>query len=932
MKTEFEEQLEETKKAVKSGTSAVHLCGDDYNRIDEFVTTLAKDYLDFTEYIEENIRGEIKKIPRAAIVEWNYGYGQIDFYTRKKIPSPYKDEKMSFPQFLERYKDPNLAESHVILIRNARHVLDGEMNRENLAQLQQTIVHLKKNKKGKAVLIYCDEKRFIPDELTSLVYFLDVKPPSLDELIRTAEEFIKRKEENEKKFAKDHPDSVRNQFSSIDPKLARELSSMCVGMSKDSFNQILEKAALEEEKDFNEAVKPWAEKTKKQYVEKTGLLKFVNAEVDIDNDVGGLGYLKWWLRRNEKAFKHPKEAKEIGISPAKGILLVGMPGCGKSLTSKAVAAFFGYPLLALDLGTLMGKYLGESEGNLRRAISLAENSSPCVLWVDEIEKAFAGVGGDESGVSQRLLGYLLTWLNDKKSQVFVMATANDVAVLPPEFLRRGRFDEIFYVDFPNERERKEIFKIHIGKVFGKNIVKKMEEGELKEKLEREKISKEKYIEKLGKEEFDKAIKNNEKIKNDFDELTRDKKREDKKKDGKIEKPKVYIESEIEALVNATIDKRINNPSQDKKPEDKEKDENVILEDEKTYQGTEGYAGSDIEALVNAAVIRFWNKENNEETIENSIFSLLLSERKFMTPLKEVLAEKIKINREKFGKYKLTSASFTKENLKRFEDASEGDEKQQLEIAKEEICPPGILIKLAKNGSKNVKLAVLENLSCPPTCVIDLMGDGDADVKAKAEEKQLATPAGIIKIAQNGTPEQKLNLFKLNREIPEEALVSLANNGNIEIIKALKNYRSDLPKPVWTALIARGKDNEEINKLIPEEQKYKLVDDKVCLNCYYRKGTSNMSCKYGKPCGISSKCEDWKESYENYCVWCLYNDGEKCTKQSSFMDNCLNFTIPKKVKPSRCSECEYVIINKAGKKECKFNACFGLNYRCPIKTS
>jgi SpoVK/Ycf46/Vps4 family AAA+-type ATPase len=610
MNNEIEEleEFKETVKAIRSGTSAVHLCGDDYSRIDDFVTQLAF-ALGFKEPDE-------KQVEKAAVVEWNYGYGQVNFLTRAKTGIPPNDEKLPFPKFLETYKQPKYARGHIILIRNARHILDGEMNRENLAQLQQTIVHLKKKLPGQAVLIYCDEKRFLPDELASLVYFLDVKPPSQKELEKITYKFIERKG-----------------LDVTNHNLIEQLSLQCVGMSEDSFTQILNKAVLDNEKNFTDAVLPLAQKTKKQFVDKSGLLKYVNVEVDIDNDVGGLGHLKWWLAQNKKAFENPKGAKEKGINPAKGILLVGMPGCGKSLTSKAVAAFFGFPLLSLDLGSLMGKYLGESEENLRRALRLAENSNPCVLWVDEIEKAFAGVGGDESGVSQRLFGYLLTWLNDKTARVFVMATANDVAVLPPEFLRRGRFDEIFYVDFPSEYERKEIFKIHIGKIFGKNIVKGMEEEELQAILEKEKISREKLEEKLGKEEFDKIIKNNEKIKKDFDELTRDKKSEDKKNnEGKIEK--------------------------------------VVTEDEKTYPGTEGYAGSDIEALVNAAVKRSWNNEgNNEEKIETSIFRILLSERKYMTPLKEVLAEKIKKNKKKFGEYKLTSASETADNLQRFETDS-----------------------------------------------------------------------------------------------------------------------------------------------------------------------------------------------------------------------------------------------------------------------
>jgi SpoVK/Ycf46/Vps4 family AAA+-type ATPase len=815
MKNEFEEQLKETIKAVKSGTSAVHLCGDDYNRIDEFVTRLAL-ALDFTESEDKTIPGptgpETQKVKKAAVIEWNYGYGQVDFFTRAKTGIPPEDAKMPFPMFLERYKDINYAREHVILIRNARHVLEGEMSRENLAQLQQTIVHLKKKLPGQTVLIYCDEKRFIPDELTSLVYFIDVKPPSLEELIEIARIFIDTGKKGEKEFTDKYPDlPEKNQFAEIDsPKLAIDLSSMCVGMSKDSFNQILEKAELEKEKNFGEAVMPWAEKTKKQYVDKSGLLKYVNVEVDIDNDVGGLGYLKWWLRRNEKAFKNPEEAKKVGISPAKGILLVGMPGCGKSLTAKAVAAFFGYPLLSLDLGTLMGKYLGESEGNLRRAISLAENSSPCVLWVDEIEKAFAGVG-DESGVNQRLLGYLLTWLNDKKSQVFVMATANDVSVLPPEFLRRGRFDEIFYVDFPNERERKEIFKIHIGKVFGKNIVKEMEEGKLQEILEKEKISKEKLIEKLGKQKFDEITKNNKNIKNDFDELTRDKKRGDKK------------------------------------TEDKENDEYVILEDEKTYPGTEGYAGSDIEALVNATVIGFWNKEGKDKgKIETDIFRLLLSERKFMTPLKEVLAEKIKINKKKFGEYKLTPASFTKEKLTLFEDASEGEEKQQLEIAKEEICPPAILIKLAKNGSKKVKLALLENPSCPQTCIIDLMEDRDADIRAKAEEKWPTA---------TGMKEKRGCLNCRFREGSNPARCrSLKYETISDIFSLCDKWKERTPLEGGNAGV--GAKAEERGPTTPETK-----DKKACFNCRFCEGSNPARCrsrKYETISDIFSLCDKWKE--------------------------------------------------------------------------
>jgi SpoVK/Ycf46/Vps4 family AAA+-type ATPase len=142
-----------------------------------------------------------------------------------------------------------------------------------------------------------------------------------------------------------------------------------------------------------------------------------------------------------------------------------MPGCGKSLTAKATANLFDVPLLRLDVGKLLGKYVGESEENLRRAIQTAEAISPCVLWVDEIEKAFSGIGSSNGGheVTTRLFGYFLTWLQEKTSSVFVVATSNDISKLPAEFLRKGRFDELFFVDFPNGNERKSIFELHIKK-------------------------------------------------------------------------------------------------------------------------------------------------------------------------------------------------------------------------------------------------------------------------------------------------------------------------------------------------------------------------------------------------------------------------------------------------------------------------------------
>ena len=186
---------------------------------------------------------------------------------------------------------------------------------------------------------------------------------------------------------------------------------------------------------------------------------------DTIDDIGGLDSLKQWFIRKAKIYKNMDKAKRYGVDIPKGVLIAGVPGCGKSLNAKAAASLFEVPLLRLDMGRLMGKYVGESESNLRNAIALAEAISPCVLWIDELEKAFAGIGGDGGGaeVTTRLFGNFLTWMQEKNSPTFVVATANDIIKLPPELLRKGRFDEIFYVGLPNESEREKIIQIHVKK-------------------------------------------------------------------------------------------------------------------------------------------------------------------------------------------------------------------------------------------------------------------------------------------------------------------------------------------------------------------------------------------------------------------------------------------------------------------------------------
>jgi SpoVK/Ycf46/Vps4 family AAA+-type ATPase len=199
---------------------------------------------------------------------------------------------------------------------------------------------------------------------------------------------------------------------------------------------------------------------KRQIVKKTGIVEFVKGDVDI-GDVAGLENLKRWLKKRDKAWLAP--AKKYGVPPPKGVLLTGVPGCGKSLIAKAIGSAWQLPLLRLDVGRVFGMYIGMSEENIRSALRTAEAVAPSILWVDEIEKGFAKSGEGDGGTSTRIFATFLTWMQERASPVFVVATANDISALPPEMLRKGRFDEIFFVDLPSKRERAEIFRVHLRK-------------------------------------------------------------------------------------------------------------------------------------------------------------------------------------------------------------------------------------------------------------------------------------------------------------------------------------------------------------------------------------------------------------------------------------------------------------------------------------
>ena len=198
---------------------------------------------------------------------------------------------------------------------------------------------------------------------------------------------------------------------------------------------------------------------KKDIIRESKALEFTPF-TETPSDVGGLEALKAWLKLRTGAFT--PEARAYGLPVPKGIALIGIPGTGKSLSAKMIGNLWGMPLLRFDVGALFGSFVGESEERTRKALRLAETVAPCVLWIDEMEKALAH-GGQDAGTSTRVFGSILTWLAEKRSPCFVVATANDISALPPELMRRGRFDEIFFLDLPTLEERKEIFSVHLRK-------------------------------------------------------------------------------------------------------------------------------------------------------------------------------------------------------------------------------------------------------------------------------------------------------------------------------------------------------------------------------------------------------------------------------------------------------------------------------------
>jgi ATP-dependent 26S proteasome regulatory subunit len=329
------------------------------------------------------------------------------------------------------------------------HVYFGVKGRQvdynTVRRLRDIISELKGGKFRKNVIFIASEL-LIPESMQKEITILDMPLPTLDEI--------------KLKFDKMVTQNSQIDTSALDEETKERLCKAALGLTLQEAENAFALAMVNDGK-VDGADLPVILSEKMQVIKKTGILEFINTDIKI-SDIGGLENLKNWLKKRNNSWS--ESAKKYCLPAPKGVLITGVPGCGKSLTAKAMSAAWQLPLLKLDFGKIFSGIVGSSEENMRKAIKTAEAVAPSILWVDEIEKSLSGLNSNgDSGTSSRIFGTFLTWMQEKTAPVFVIATANNISSLPAELLRKGRFDEIFFVDLPTFSERKEIFKLHLSK-------------------------------------------------------------------------------------------------------------------------------------------------------------------------------------------------------------------------------------------------------------------------------------------------------------------------------------------------------------------------------------------------------------------------------------------------------------------------------------
>lgn len=390
----------------------------------------------------QNVVVEVAKKRQKKVFEWSYSTGIVpagtSLQSHKNRNANTKEPLVALDQVIEQVEP-------AIFIFKDFHPFLTKNNFAIIRKLKEIALHLKNSFK---TIVLVSPVQEIPTELEKEITVLNYPLPSREDLSTLLDKIIE--DVRQFKQVKIELDNAGRE------RLLQAALGLTLGEAENVFAKIIVKDERLSGEDVNEVFVE-----KQQIIRKSGLLEYCSTAESFAN-VGGLAILKDWLNKRAAAFT--EEARAFGLPAPRGILMLGVQGCGKSLCAKAVSNQWQLPLLRFDMGRMFGSFVGSSEENVRRAISVAESVAPAILWVDEIDKAFAGSqgsGATDGGTTARVFGTFLTWLSEKTAPVFVVATANDISQLPPELLRKGRLDEIFFVDLPSVEERAEIFRIHI---------------------------------------------------------------------------------------------------------------------------------------------------------------------------------------------------------------------------------------------------------------------------------------------------------------------------------------------------------------------------------------------------------------------------------------------------------------------------------------
>lgn len=351
-------------------------------------------------------------------------------------------DKIDALNFIKNYTEPALfiiLDFHVFCEKT-----QGIIDYNIIRSLKDLMPNLKQSYEPKNV-IFISPIFSVPDDLKKDITVMDFELPTSEEIEKVLDGMIEA-------------NSSSNLNVNLNDKEKESLIKAAIGLTLQEAENAFARAMVNDGC-LNATDVDLILKEKSQVIKKNDLLEYIDSEVNID-DVGGLENLKKWLRKRDKSWL--SSAKKYGLPSPKGVLLTGVPGCGKSLIAKSISSMWHLPLLRFDVGKVFNKYVGNSESNMREAIKTAEAIAPCILWIDEIEKGFSGLGNSgDSGTSNRIFGTFLSWMQEKTKPVFVVATANNINSLPSEMMRKGRFDEIFFIDLPTFNERKQIFKVHL---------------------------------------------------------------------------------------------------------------------------------------------------------------------------------------------------------------------------------------------------------------------------------------------------------------------------------------------------------------------------------------------------------------------------------------------------------------------------------------